>query len=319
MDHNGEGNSPLHQYYMHAHTRDGDAMDGFVNLLKPPGMTSSDAVIKVRRLLPRGTKVGHGGTLDPDAAGVLPICIGRGTRLFDYLIDKTKTYVAEARLGIETDTQDATGAVVARFPVRASKEEILAAMAKLTGEIWQVPPMYSAVKRDGRRMYDLARRGECVELAPRLARVDAFEYLRETGSDRFLVRVTCGKGVYIRTLIHDLGKLLGCGAHMAFLLRTRAGAFDIESAMTLEELQPDVGTKLIPLDAPLHFLTEINVNLSCERRLLNGNPVSFCDLDRIPPLGEPVRVYLGGQFVAIGQAEEDGWVRLRTMLAGTSQ
>ena len=291
-------------------------MDGFINLLKPPGMTSSDAVVKVRKLLPRGVRVGHGGTLDPDAAGVLPICVGRGTRLFDYLIDKRKTYVAEACLGIETDTQDATGSAVARSPVRAGDGEIRAAMEKLTGDILQVPPMYSAVKRDGRRMYDLARKGEAVELEARPARVDAFEYLRETGPDRVLVRIECGKGVYVRTLIHDLGRLLGCGAHMAFLLRTQAGAFDIEGAATPEELARDVAAAILPLDAPLQHFPEVNVRSNAARGLLNGNPVRLNDLDREAPVGEPVRMYLDGSLAAIGQADGDGFMRVRVMLAG---
>jgi len=294
-------------------------MDGFINLLKPPGMTSSDAVVKVRRLLPRGTRVGHGGTLDPDAAGVLPVCVGRGTRLFDYLIDKRKTYVAEGCLGIETDTQDATGQVVARAEVQAGEAEIRAAMARLTGDILQVPPMYSAVKRDGRRMYELARKGEAVALAPRPARVDAFEYLRATGPNRFLARIECGKGVYVRTLLHDLGRMLGCGAHMAFLLRTRAGAFDIEAAVTLEELAADVPGALLPLDAPVMHLPEVRVNPACGRRFLNGNPVSVCDLDRVPPPGEPLRVYLDGALAAVGQAGDDGWLRVRAMLAGPAE
>ncbi len=295
-----------------------DAMDGFINLLKPPGMTSSDAVFRVRKILPRGVKVGHGGTLDPDAAGVLPVCVGRGTRLFDYLIDKTKVYVTEARLGIETDTQDATGTVVARAPVEADEAAIRAAMAALTGDILQVPPMYSAVKRGGRRMYDLARKGETVELAPRPARVDVFQYLRPTGPDRFLARVECGKGVYVRTLIHDLGRMLGCGAHMAFLLRVRAGVFDIASAVTPSELaEAGPAACLMPLDAPIMHLPAVSVRPAAARRLMSGNPIACGDLDGIAPAGEPVRVYLDGGFAAIGQADGDGWLRLRAVLTET--
>ncbi len=297
---------------------EGEQMDGFINLLKPPGMTSSDAVFKVRKMLPRGVKVGHGGTLDPDAAGVLPVSIGRGTRLFDYMIDKKKTYVTEACLGIETDTQDASGNIVARAEVTASEADIRAAMEKLTGDIMQSPPMYSAVKRGGKRMYDLARSGVEVALEPRPARVDAFQYLRPAGPERFLARIECGKGVYIRTLLNDLGRLLGCGAHMAFLLRTRAGAFDIADAVTLDELE-DVSARLMPLDAPLMHLEAVNVKASCEKWLLNGNPVSVCDLDAIPPADEPVRVYLKGALVAIGQSTGDGWLKARTMLAGPEQ
>jgi len=250
-------------------------MDGFINLLKPPGMTSSDAVFKIRKMLPRGVKVGHGGTLDPDAAGVLPISIGRGTRLFDYMIDKKKVYVAEACLGIETDTQDASGKVVARAEVTATEAEIRAAMEMLTGEILQVPPMYSAVKRDGKRMYDLARSGVEVALEPRPARVDAFQYLRPAGPGRFLARIECGRGVYIRTLLHDLGRLLGCGAHMAFLLRTRVGAFDIADAVALDALDgPEaVRGRLVPMEDALD-LPVVRVDRARAAMILTGAAIA---------------------------------------------
>ena len=130
-------------------------MDGFINVLKPPGMTSSDAVLFVRRLLPRKTAVGHGGTLDPDAAGVLPVCVGRATRLFDYIIDKTKVYIGELCLGVTTDTADASGKVLETRPVRASADDVKHVLPEFTGHIWQVPPMYSALKRDGRPLYEL--------------------------------------------------------------------------------------------------------------------------------------------------------------------
>lgn len=192
-------------------------------------------------------------------------------------------------------------------------------MEKLTGDILQVPPMYSAIKRDGKRMYDLARKGEAIELEARPARVDAFEFLRVTGPDRFLVRIACGKGVYVRTLIHDLGRFLGCGAHMAFLLRTQAGAFDIENAVTPDELTRGVEAALLPLDTPLMHFPEVHVRPCAGRRLLNGNPVSFCDLDRVPPQDEPMRVYLDGNLAAIAQADGDGWLKVRVMLAGPPQ
>ena len=147
-------------------------MNGFLIANKPTGRTSSDVVVYVRRRLPRGTAVGHGGTLDPEASGVLPVCVGTATRLFDYIIDKKKTYVARIRLGVETDTQDATGAVVAERPVAADEAELRAVLPRFIGQIEQVPPMYSAIKRDGRRMYQLARKGQSVALEPRVCRVD---------------------------------------------------------------------------------------------------------------------------------------------------
>ena len=206
-------------------TSDGSEMNGFLNVNKPAGRTSSDVVVFVRRRLPKGTAVGHGGTLDPDASGVLPVCVGSATRLFDYIIDKQKTYVACIRLGIETDTQDASGAVVAERPVSAGEAELRAVLPRFTGEIRQVPPMYSALKRDGKRLYKLARKGESVALEPRQCRVDAIEYLGAAGEDAYLLKIDCGKGVYIRTLCHDIGNALGCGGHMLSLQRAAAGIF----------------------------------------------------------------------------------------------
>ena len=211
-------------------------MDGFLVLNKPLGKTSSDCVVFVRKRLPRGTAIGHGGTLDPMASGVLPVCVGAATRLFDYIIDKQKTYVAELQLGVVTDTQDATGAVVETRSVNVTEADVRAALPRFIGEIRQTPPMYSAIKRGGKRLYELARRGESVEVAPRACRVDDVRLTASLGNGRYRLEVDCGKGVYIRTLCHDIGAYLGCGGHMAALARTRAGVFTLENALTLEEV-----------------------------------------------------------------------------------
>ena len=172
-------------------------MDGFINLLKPPGMTSSDAVMAVRRLLPRKTAVGHGGTLDPDAAGVLPICVGKATRLFDYIIDKDKVYIGELWLGVRTDTLDASGRVLETSDTNADSAQLECCLKQFTGEILQVPPMYSALKKGGEPLYKLARKGEDVALEARSVRIHSIEILHKTASDRYLMRIVCGKGVYI--------------------------------------------------------------------------------------------------------------------------
>ncbi len=169
---------------------------------------------------------------------MLPLCIGKATRLFDYIIDKTKTYLAEIQLGVETDTQDATGQVVAQCEVNVGERELREAAKQFVGEIEQIPPMYSALKRDGKRLYQLARKGEAVALEPRPCRVDGIAVGERTGEHRYRLRVDCGKGVYIRTLCHDIGRALGCGAHMASLQRTAAGVFRIEDALTREEIEP---------------------------------------------------------------------------------
>lgn len=294
-------------------------MNGFLNLNKPTGRTSSDLVVFVRKRLPRGTAVGHGGTLDPEASGVLPVCVGSATRLFDYIIDKQKVYVARIRLGVETDTQDATGQVIAERPVDAGESELRAVLPRFVGHIMQVPPMYSALKRDGKRLYQLARRGESVALEPRPCQVDAIEYLRDEGDNVHVLRIRCGKGVYIRTLCHDIGRALGCGAHMQSLERVAAGIFDIESALTPMQVdamaaEGRLSEALLPLDAPLYHLPEVRVGARCRHAVLNGNPLRASWLDEPAPRAQAVRVYLEDEFAGIGTPQPNGDVKFRAML-----
>ena len=294
-------------------------MNGFLIVNKPTGRTSSDVVVFVRRRLPKGTAVGHGGTLDPEASGVLPVCVGSATRLFDYIIDKRKTYVARIRLGVETDTQDATGAVVAERPVDTGEAELRAVLPRFIGQIDQVPPMYSAIKRDGRRMYQLARKGQSVALEPRRCRVDDIEYLGREDGDVHLLRIHCGKGVYIRTLCHDIGQALGCGAHMQSLERTAAGIFRIEDALDLDAIDAlsqsgGLEAALIPLDAPLGHLPAVRVGEDARHAVRNGNPLKPRWLDAPAPAVEAVRVYLSGVFAGIGAPQPDGSVKFRAML-----
>ena len=294
-------------------------MNGFLNLNKPAGRTSSDAVVFVRRRLPKGTAVGHGGTLDPEARGVLPVCVGQATRLFDYIIDKQKTYVARLRLGVETDTQDATGQVVSTLPVTAGEAEVRAVLPRFVGDIEQVPPMYSALKRGGQRLYRLARQGERVELEPRRCRVDGVTYLGCEGGDVHLLEIRCGKGVYIRTLCHDIGRALGCGGHMLTLERTAAGIFKIEDALTLEDVDRlaqagALAGALMPLDAPLHHLPAVRVGGAHRHAVINGNPLKARWLDAPAPPAEAVRIYLEDRFAGIGQPLPGGDVKFRAML-----
>ena len=294
-------------------------MNGFLNILKPPGMTSAAVVAVVRRMTGE-KRVGHAGTLDPEAAGVLPIMVGKAARLFDYLVDKEKEYVAECAFGQATDTQDATGQIIAEHAVDVGERELRAVLPRFVGEIEQIPPMYSAIKRDGKRMYQLARKGETVELEPRKCRVDAVEYLERTGENRYRIRVDCGKGVYIRTLCHDIGRALGCGAHMASLERTAAGIFRIEDALTREQIDDLSRTggleeALIPLDAPLGHLPAVHVGESARHAVINGNPLKQCWLNTpVPADADAVRIYLSGEFAGIGKPEPDGSVRFRCMM-----
>ena len=294
-------------------------MNGFLNVCKPTGRTSSDVVVFVRKRLPKGTAVGHGGTLDPEASGVLPVCVGSATRLFDYIIDKQKTYVARIRLGVETDTQDATGQVVAERPVDVDEAALRAVLPTFTGEIEQIPPMYSAIKKDGRRLYQLARKGQTVLVEPRMCRVDGIEFLGGEGDDTYRLRITCGKGVYIRTLCHDIGMRLGCGAHMQALERVAAGIFRIEDALTpaqIDELAQAgrLREALIPLDAPLKHLPAVRVGERSRHAVINGNPLRAEWLDTPAPQVEAVRVYLNDEFAGIGAPQPDGSVKFRAML-----
>lgn len=216
-------------------------MHGVINLLKPPGMTSHDAVAFVRRTL-KIKRVGHTGTLDPAAAGVLPICVGQATRLVEYLQAGSKTYVAEASFGYETDTLDGVGQTTREGDASGvTLEAVRAALDAFRGEIDQIPPAFSAIKQDGQKLYDLARAGQVDESALTPRRVTIHEvtpthFAPDATRPRAMIHIRCSSGTYIRSLVRDLGRSLGCGATMTFLVRTQSGAFDIEGAATLEEI-----------------------------------------------------------------------------------
>ncbi|KXT78651.1 tRNA pseudouridine(55) synthase TruB [Streptococcus sp. DD13] len=220
-------------------------MNGIINLKKEAGMTSHDAVFKLRKIL--GTKkIGHGGTLDPDVVGVLPIAVGKATRMVEFMQDEGKVYEGEITLGYSTTTEDASGEVVAETPVLAPLDETIVdeVIASLTGPITQIPPMYSAVKVNGRKLYEYARAGQEVERPQRQVTIHQFERTSSISYDqnlaRFTFRVKCSKGTYIRTLSVDLGEKLGYAAHMSQLTRTSAAGLQIEDALTLSEISEKV-------------------------------------------------------------------------------
>ena len=262
-------------------------MDGFINLLKPPGMTSSDAVVYVRKRLPRGTKVGHAGTLDPEAAGVLPVMVGRAARLSDYIMDGEKEYVCEIALGVATDTQDAQGAQVGARCAPASGAELRAALPAFTGRIMQTPSAFSALKVGGRKMCDILRAGGEVAPQPRPVTIHELEYLGMSAPDGHMLRIRCSKGTYIRALCDDIGRALGCGAHMRFLLRTLSAGFALDAAHTLEELDADLAGCLTPLDLPIAHIPAVLAGADMYARVRCGNrlPLSALRGD----LGEGVR------------------------------
>ena len=295
-------------------------MNGFINLLKPPGMTSSDAVLAVRRLLPKKTAVGHGGTLDPDAAGVLPICVGKATRLFDYIIDKQKVYVGELCLGVTTDTYDLSGRIISAKTVNMDVSRIEEAARTFTGQIMQLPPMYSALKQGGEPLYKKARKGQTAELQPRPVRVDSIEILEQTAENRFLMRIACGKGVYIRSLMHDIGQKLGCGGCMSFLMRERAGAMDVSGALTLDEIvsEPDKSACLLPLDFMLDAYPKAVVAEQYRQNVINGQTIrpAWANLpceEAGEEAGKTLRLYVGDEFAGMGERTPDG-IRINAML-----
>ncbi len=290
-------------------------MNGFLCVLKPPGMTSSDVVVRVRRRLPKGCKAGHAGTLDPEAAGVLPVMVGRATRLFDYLVDKEKVYVAQLVPGYETDTQDAHGRRIAGTGEGTTCEALKAALSRFVGEIDQVPPMFSALKRDGRKLCDVARAGDEVQLAPRKVRVHAIDVLHALEDGSFLLRVACGRGTYIRTLCHDIGRALGCRAHMGFLLRASSGVFSLDDAVTLEALEaaPSLEPLLLPMDFPLAHLPRVDVAPGAERFVRCGNALGRSELLADAPEGAPARLYVGDRFAGVGRMR-GGAMRFDAML-----
>lgn len=226
---------------------------GIINVLKPPGMTSHDVVSFVRRLY-KIKRVGHAGTLDPAAAGVLPVFIGNATRLIEYFADADKSYRAELTYGFETDTGDDTGNIINSCSyVRPQRSEIETVLASFIGLNEQIPPMYSAIKVGGKKLYELARKGEIIERKPRKIIIDAITLVTEHGNG-MVFDVTCSKGTYIRTLCSDIGRRLNCLSVMSFLVRTRVGEFQLEQALTLEEIIANKELAVQKADASLkHF------------------------------------------------------------------
>lgn len=252
-------------------------MDGVLNIRKEKGFTSFDVVAKLRGIL-HMKKIGHTGTLDPEAEGVLPVVLGKATKLVDLLTDKQKTYEALMHLGLETDTQDMTGTVLCEKTVEVSEEEVAAVIRGFVGEYKQIPPMYSALKVDGKKLYELAREGKTVERKARTVHFYEID-IKEINLPYVRFSVTCSKGTYIRTLCHDIGQKLGCGGCMEELIRTRSGNFTWEDSMTLAEVEEAVkdGTiedRVIRIGQVLKDYPEIFCTREGDRLLENGNALT---------------------------------------------
>ena len=279
---------------------------GVLVINKHEGVTSHKIVSILRKLYDM-PKVGHTGTLDPMATGVLPVLLGRAVKAADFLITEDKEYVAEMTLGVTTDTEDATGEVLSRSDDIPPCARVLEVCKSLVGEILQTPPMYSAIKIDGRKLCDMAREGEVVERAPR--KVTVYSLDAEMISDRtYRLRIVCSKGTYIRTLCSDIGKALGCGAIMSSLCRTRSGPFTLEGSHTVEELSGMTFEERLSLPMPTESLfeelPEIEVNDFYAKLIKGGTELYQKKLGTSFPDGTSVRLKNNGEFIALGEAAE---------------
>ena len=280
--------------------------NGILNVRKEKGFTSHDVVAKLRGIL-RQKKIGHTGTLDPAAEGVLPVCLGSATKLVEFLTYRSKTYRAVLLLGVETDSQDMTGTVLTTREVRCSEDEVRAAAQSFVGGYDQIPPMYSAKKQGGKKLVDLARQGITVERPAR--RVDISDIcFEEISLPRAVMRVDCGKGTYIRTLCHDIGETLGCGGAMEALLRTRVGNFRLEDAYTLSELEAamqagEIENRIVSIEDCLGLYPARKALPEADAKLRNGNAVGESVVSgETDDDGALVRLYLSdGSFVGLFQ------------------
>ena len=283
---------------------------GIINVYKEKGFTSFDVVAKLRGIL-KTKKIGHTGTLDPDAEGVLPVCIGRATKVCDILTDKDKVYEAVMLLGVETDTQDTSGEVLKELPVEVSEEAVKEAILSFVGEYAQVPPMYSALKVNGKKLYELAREGKTVERKARNVQIFSIEIL-EMDLPRVRMSVHCSKGTYIRTLCHDVGQKLGCGGCMDKLLRTKVGVFELADTLKLAEIdalarEGLVEDRIISVDELFEDYTKVWMKQEFDVVVHNGNRVKKRMFeDKLSSNAERLRVYDSkGEFIGIYEYSEE--------------
>ena len=283
---------------------------GIINVYKEKGFTSFDVVAKLRGIL-RTKKIGHTGTLDPDAEGVLPVCIGRATKVCDILTDKDKVYEAVLLLGVETDTQDTSGEILKEVPVEVSERAVREAILSFVGEYAQIPPMYSALKVNGKKLYELAREGKTVERKARNVQIFAIEIL-EISLPKVRMRVHCSKGTYIRTLCYDIGRQLGCGGCMENLLRTKVGVFELKDTLKLAEIDElakngVVEERVISVDELFEDYLKVWIKEEFDVVVHNGNRLKKKMFDqKLPENTERLRVYDSKrEFIGIYEYSEE--------------
>lgn len=276
-------------------------MDGIISILKPPGMTSHDVVGYIRKHF-KEKKVGHTGTLDPNAVGVLPICIGKATKVVDYIMEDLKTYRAELTFGSSTDTQDRYGETISQSDYLPSEEEIRSILPQFLGEYWQEPPMYSALKVNGKKLYELAREGIEIERKKRKIYIYNIDII-SISHDKIMIDVICSKGTYIRTLCYDIAKALGTEGHMSFLIRIGTGNYTLEKSYLLDELdQMDIETftkKLLPIESALTKYEIIHVPEESFSLITNGGRIRLPGIEEIDEQ-QIFRIYCKGIFLGLG-------------------
>lgn len=277
-------------------------MNGIILIDKPEGWTSHDVVGKLRGIM-RERRIGHAGTLDPLATGLLVVFVGRATRAVEFAEADRKEYIAGLRLGVTTDTQDITGRIISTEETLPDGQEVRNVLNRFKGELEQIPPMYSAIKIGGKKLYELARKGESIERKPRSITIFSLEVVGRSGGD-YILDTVCSKGTYIRTLCHDIGAALGCGACMSSLRRTKSGIFSVEDAYDIDEVQEaadrgELEKLLLPTDAIFDEYPKLSVNGGREKKLRNGNAVSIS-----APDGR-YRVYSeSGEFLLLGDIND---------------
>lgn len=289
-------------------------VDGVLLLDKPEGITSNLALQKARRLF-NAEKAGHTGTLDPFATGLLPLCLGEATKFSQFLLDADKSYLAEVQLGVRTTTADPEGEVLETRPVAVGRADVTVLLPRFIGEIDQVPPMHSAIKRDGRPLYEYARKGIEIERQPRRVTVYDIELVALQG-DRLTLRVHCGKGLYVRTLAEDIGAALGCGAHLAALRRESVGPFVIEDAVTLAQLEDCPAEQrdllLLPPDCLIEDLPRLDLDPDAAWQVCHGQAIWRSGLR----VGELMRLYdPAGAFLGVAEVDIEGKAAPRRLLA----
>ncbi|MCF6460499.1 tRNA pseudouridine(55) synthase TruB [Clostridium sp. Cult3] len=280
-------------------------MDGIINIFKPKGLTSHD-VVNIMRKITGIRKIGHTGTLDPSAAGVLPLCIGRATRISEYLLDMDKEYVGELSLGTATDTLDSDGMITNHSSKKVSKEEICNAFNGFQGRILQEPPMYSALKYSGKKLYELAREGKVVKRACREVFIYDIKILANIGNRSVIFYTKCSRGTYIRTLCDDIGKVLGTYGHMSYLMRVGVGDFKIEDSYSLDYLknldEKELETLILPMDKALTHMDKVVVEDKYYNKLKNGALVPlFKNMTREYDKNSLLRIYSKDTFIGIGR------------------